>query len=200
MKFSLAAFSVVVLAVVTSGAASFLDGTFTSKRVTMGFLNHGGMWSDLIIMSVATGLAFPYLARSRIIALSSLVIALLVTMIAHVHWAASMRHDGTTGHMFHIYQTGTWYLDLSRAGWMHVLVMTMLLTVALMYAVSPVPVKIVVAMSLLLTVHVFLGMVQPAWYCTGKLWTWPNFAPPLLAAGLIWGIAMLKLRLARGNL
>ena len=200
MKFSFAAFSVLVLAVVISGAASFVDGTFTSRRVTMGFLDHGGMWGNLIIMSVAAGVTVPYLVRSRIIALSSLAIALLVTIIAHVHWAASMRHDGSTGHMFHIHQTGTWYLDLSTAGWMHVLVMTMLLTLALMYAVSPVPVKIVLAMSLLLTAHVFLGMVEPAWYCTGKLWTWPNFAPPLLAAGLIWGIAILKLRLARGNL
>lgn len=166
----------------------------------MGFLNHGGMWGDLIIMSVATGLAFPYLLRSRGLALSSLVIAVLATIIAHVHWAASMRHDGTTGHIFHISQSGTWYLDLSRAGWMHVLVMATLLTVALMYAVSPLPVKIVVAVSLLFTAHVFLAMVQPGLYCTGKLWTWQNFAPPLFATGLIWGIALLKVRLARGNL
>jgi hypothetical protein len=166
----------------------------------MGFLNHGGMWGDLIIMSVATGLAFPYLLRSRGLALSSLVIAVLATIIAHVHWAASMRHDGTTGHMFHTCVSGTWYLDLSRAGWMHVIVMATLLTVALMYAVSPVPVKVVVAVSVLLTAHVCLAMMQPGWYCTGKLWTWLNFAPPLFATGLIWGIAILKVQLARGKI
>ena len=63
-----------------------------------------------MIMSVATGLAFPYLLRSRILALSSLLIALLATFIAHVHWAASMRQDGTTGHMFHYIkpEAGIW--------------------------------------------------------------------------------------------
>ena len=164
----------------------------------MGFLDHGGMWSDLIFMSVVVGLVFPYLATSRGVVFSSLLTALIATIIAHIYWAASMRSDGTTGHMFHVHQTGTWYLDLSWAGWMHVFVMTMLLTVMLLYVVSSLPAKSVVAVSLLLTTHLFLAMVQPGWHCTGELWTWGNFRPPLLVTAAVWSIAVLKIRFALG--
>jgi hypothetical protein len=199
VKFSLPAFIVTVAVVIISGVASFIEGTLTNKKVTMGFLNHGGMWGDLIIMSVVTGLAFPYFVRSRILVLSSLFIALVVTIIAHVQWAKSFRHDGITGHMFPTYETGIWYLDISGAGWMHVLLMAMLLMVILMYAVSPLPVNVLVAVSLLLTAHVFLATVQPGWYCTGELWTWRNFGAPLFVTILIWSIAILKIKLAKGS-
>jgi hypothetical protein len=199
MKFSFTAFSAIVLAVIISGVASFLEGTLTSRRVTIGFLNHGGMWGDLIIMSVVTGLVFPYLVKSRIYALSALFVALTVTLVAHILWAKWMRSDGITGHMFPTNETGKWYLDMSGAGWMHVLVMSMLLTAVLMYAVSPLPKKVIITASLLLTMHVFLGMAQPSWYATGELWTWKNFGPPLVVAALIWSIAVLKIQLAKGN-
>ena len=83
MKFSFVSFAVIVLAVVVSGFASFVDGTLTSKRVTMGFLNHGGMWGDLIIMSTVAGFVVPHLVRSRVVVLSALCIAVAVTVIAH---------------------------------------------------------------------------------------------------------------------
>ena len=82
---------------------------------------------------------------------------------------------------------------------MHVLVMAMLLTVALMCLISRAgksrsggvaPSHGACILSYGATRLVF----------TGKLLTWLNFAPPLLATGLIWGIAMLKVRLARGDL
>lgn len=199
MKFSLAAFIGTVAVVVISGVASFMEGTLTRKNVTMGFLNHGGMWGDLIIMSVVTGFVFPYLVRSRIYALSALFIAFTVTVIAHILWAKWMQSDAITGHMFPTHETGKWYLDMSGAGWMHVVVMTALLTVVLIYAVSSVPVNVLFAVSLLLTVHVFLATVQPGWYCTGKLWTWRNFGTPLFTTALIWSIAALKIKLAKGS-
>jgi hypothetical protein len=157
------------------------------------------MWGDLIIMSVLTGLVFPHLVRGRIYVLSTLFVALAVTVVAHILWAKWMRSDGITGHMFPTNETGKWYLDMSGAGWMHVLVMSMLLTVVLMYAVSPVPKNVVIVGSLLLTMHVFLGMAQPNWHVTGELWTWKNFGPPLVMAALIWGIAVLKVRFAEGG-
>jgi hypothetical protein len=197
MLFSFAAFSATVGAVIVSGAVSLAEGTATNRRVTMGFINHGGMWGDLIIMSMVTGIVFPHLVRSYF--LSAVFVALALTVIAHAQWAKGMRNDATTGHMFPTHKTGKWYVDISAAGWTHVFVMTMLLTVTLMYAVSPAPTNIVVAISLLLTVHVFLGTVQPGWYCTGKLWTWRNFGPPLLEAALIWCIALLKIQFAQGR-
>src|ERR1035441_3749016 len=188
MKFSFPAFVTTVLLVAASGVVSLLEGTFTSKRVTMGFINHGGMWGDLIILSVMTGLVYPYFVRNRLVILSALFLALAVTILAHIQWANWSRNDGLTGHMFRSHETGIWYAEMSLAGWMHVIVMTVLLSVAFIYAVSSTPLNIVLTVSLLLTVHVFLGTVQPGWYCTGKLWTWRNFGPPLFATGLIWTV------------
>ena len=199
MKFSFPAFSAIVVAVVISGVVSLFEGTATSKRITIGFLNHGGMWGDFIVMSVVTGLVFPYLVRNRSYVLSALFIALTVTVVAHILWAKWMRSDGITGHIFPTHETGKWYLDMSGAGWMHVLVMAMLLAVMLMYAVSPLPRNVVISASLLLTVHLFLGMVQPSWYTTGELWTWKNFGPALVVTVLVWGIAAFKIQLTKGN-
>ena len=197
MKFSFPAFLTIILAVTISGMASFLEGTFTNKKITMGFLNHGGMWSDLIILSVVTGLVFPYLLRNQSCVFLSLIIALIITIIAHIQWAKWMQNDAVTGHIFPTHKTGIWYLDISVSGWFHVVVMTVLLGVLLMYVVSPFPQKVVFVVSLLLTVHIFLGMVQPSWYSAGKLWLWKNFSQPLCVVALIWSVAGVKLFLAK---
>lgn len=199
MTFSFIAFLVTAAAVVISGVASFMEGTLTNKNVTMGFLNHGGMWGDLIIMSLVNGFVLPYIARSRFVVFAALFVACVVTIITHTKWAEGMRIDGVTGHMFPTHQAGVWYADLSIAGWMHVLVMAILLTVVLMYAVSPTPANVVLTVSLLLTAHVFVGTVQPGWYCTGELWTWINFGPPICATVLIWIVAALKIQHTKGS-
>ena len=82
---------------------------------------------------------------------------------------------------------------------MHVLVMTMLLTIVFLYSVSPLPENFVIIASLLLTVHVFLGMAQPNWYVTRELWTWKTLGPPLFMTALIWVIAVVKIQPARVN-
>ena len=199
MKFSFPAFLTIVLAVSISGIASFLEGTFTNKKVTMGFLNHGGMWSDLIVLSAVTGLVFPYLLRSQLYIFLSLTIAMIITVIAHIQWAKWMQNDAITGHVFPTHKTGIWYLDMSVAGWLHVAVMTALLAILLMYAISPLPKKVILVVSILLTLHIFLGMVQPSWYSTGNLWTWKNFGQPLFVTTLIWSIALVKMQFAKAN-
>src|SRR5205814_926778 len=101
--------------------------------------------------------------------------------------------------MFPAHATGQWYLDMSVAGWMHALVMAMLLTVMLMYAVSPLPKNVVIAVSVLVSAHVFLGTAQPSWYATGKVWTLKCLGPALVTSALIWIIAALKIRFAKEN-
>src|SRR5215207_7037908 len=100
MTFSFPAAIATILPVILSGIVAFLEGTFTSKRVTMGFVNHGGMWGDLFILPVVTGFVYPYFVKSRVIVLSSLSVAIAVTIVAHVLWATWSRNDGLTGHMF----------------------------------------------------------------------------------------------------
>lgn len=200
MKFSIAAFVATVLAVMISGVVSILDGTFTNQRVTMGFLNHGGMWGDLLIMSVAVGFVAPGIKTSRTCFLASLLSALAITVFAHAQWARLFLKDGVTGHMFPTHMTGVWYLDMSGPGWMHVAVMAGLLTSMIMYASSPVTPQVVLIVSILVTVHVCLATLQPGWYCTGTLWSWRHFGPLFVFVSLIWSIAALKLLLARGSL
>ena len=194
MEFSFAAFGVTIAGVLASGVASWAGGTFTNKRVTMGFLNHGGMWGDLTIMAAVSGIEYPHVAKNWCAVLLTSGIAVLVTVIAHAQWAYWSRRDRVTEHVFPKYSTGKWYKDISAAGWMHVVVMIWLLSLTLLYAVSPVPTNVVVVVSLLLTTHVFLALVQPGWYCTRKLWTWRNFGPPVFATFLIWVVAVLKLQ------
>lgn len=193
MKFSTTAFATTVVAVIISGLVSSVEGTLTSKRVTMGFLNHAGMWGDLTIMATFVGFAFPYLVKRPMLVIVSSFISLAVTLIAHAQWAAWFRHVGITGHMFPTHAKGIWYLDLSKAGWMHVLVMTFLTAIVLMYVVSPLPEKIIVICSLLLTVHIVLSTALPGWYCTGEFWTWRDFGPLLSVTGVIWTVAILKI-------
>ena len=124
-------------------------------------------------------------------------VALTVAIVAHIFWAKGMQSEEVTGHMFPSHKTGKWYLDMSGAGWMHVVVTTMLLAVIFVYAVSPLPKNVIITASLLLTIHVLIAAVQPGWYCTGELWTRKNFDPPLVVAALVWSIAVLKIQLAK---
>jgi len=200
MKFSFAAFSATVLAVVMSGVVSSIERTLTSRRVTMGFLNHAGMWGDLIIMSIVAGLVLPYIVVNRVCIFSSLSIGIMATLIAHFLWAKWNRADNITGHMFPSHDTGRWYLDISAAGWMHFIVMAWLLSLMLMYVTSPMPTRGIVTVSILVTTHVVLATVQPGWYCTGRLWTWGNLGPPLFVAVLVWGVAIWKIQFGKHSL
>jgi hypothetical protein len=193
MKFSFGAFFLTLSLVVLSGAVSFAEGTFTNKKVTMGFMNHGGMWGDLILLSCVAGLVFPFFVKSRLLIMASLFLALALTIVAHVQWGHWARTDGVTEHMFRGEKTGNWRSEMTAAGWMHVVVMTFLLATCSMYVLSSTPGKVVILVSFLLTIHVFVATVQPGWYCTGKFWTWRNFGPPLFASGLIWTVAAFKI-------
>src|SRR5260370_436194 len=98
MKFSTSAFAATVLAVIVSGAVAFVEGTLTNRRATMGFLNHGAMWGDLIIMSTLAGIAVPYLNKNRVALLCCMGIAIGATIVAHAIWGRWFRNDRITGH------------------------------------------------------------------------------------------------------
>src|SRR5437867_856243 len=106
MKFNFPAFGASLVLVLLSGVASVAEGTFTSKRVTIGFLNHGGMWGDLIILSVVTGALWPYLSKSMPTVLPVLSFALAIAIGAHAQWANWMQSEGITGHIFPAHRTG----------------------------------------------------------------------------------------------
>jgi hypothetical protein len=199
MKFNVAAFLGTIALVIVSGIISSIEGTLTAKRVTMGFLNHGGMWGDFLIMSTVAGLVTPHLAKQERVIVLAFVAAFVIAIFLHASWAKAMADEGVSGHMFPNHKTGKWYLDISGAGWAHVLVMTGLLAMVFLYAASPVPTGVIIIVSLLLTIHILIAAVQPGWYCTGVLWRWRNFGPPLVAAAAIWFVAILKIEFTKSG-
>ncbi len=193
MQFNPAAFDATVALVVISGLMSVLERTFMSKLVTMDFLHHGGMWGDLLILSVVNGYIAPYLTRDATIIYCLSAVAVILTLVAHWAWVNGMREHHITGHMFPAHVHGMWYKDLSLSGWMHVVTMAFLLGMLLAYIVSPMPRDVVFLTSFLVNIHVVLGTVQPGWYCTGSIFTKGNLVPPAAAIVLIWAIAAVKL-------
>jgi len=193
VEFSYSIFAATVLLVILSGLIALLEGTFRNEEVTMGFVNHGGMWGDTCILSTVNGIVFPYLSHNFFAVAVILAVSGAVTIFAHAQWGKFSKKDGRTCHMFPYREEGPWYLRISLSGWFHVVTMTLLLAVLLIYTFSSgVPGNVVWWVSILTTVHVFLGTLQPEWYCNRRL-TRQSLIPSLTATGLIWVIAIIKL-------
>ena len=67
--------------------------------------------------------------------------------------------------------SGRWAADLSLAGWCHVVYVTGELGLLLAWALSPAPPAVVWLVTIILSLHVPLGVLQPAWFATGRLLT-----------------------------
>ena len=193
MKFSFHALIVTLCAVVISAVVSCLEGTLTNRRVTMGFLNHAGMWCDLIIMPTLAGLIYPYITGNYISVSLSFSIALISSVIVHALWWKLMQFERITTHIYPTHSTGRWFSDLSAAGWMHIVVMTFLVCLLTLYAISPMPKYVVFSSSILLTIHVFLACIQPGWYCKGEIISAANLIPPSVLGVIIWVVAIWKI-------
>jgi hypothetical protein len=86
-----------------------------------------------------------------------------------------------------------WAADLSMAGWCHVLYVAGELTLLLAYAASAVPQPVVLAVTAILSVHVPIGLLQPAWYATGRRATSGGRRLTAAALGAAWVVAGVKL-------
>ncbi len=193
MKFSIAACVATIVFVAMQAFISFVEGTFAKNRwITMGFINHGGMWGDLLLLPVVNGFLWPYLTiKGELLPISVMMfVNCVITVLIHWKWADWLRESETRGHMFNANSVTSFTL----AGWLHVFYMTIQLTLLMLYVLSVIPPQVVWIISSVLTAHVFLGTVQPGWYCTGKVWTMGNIIPPTVCTALIWLIGVLKLR------
>ncbi len=195
MQFDFYAFGFTLAFVAFSALVSAGEDTFKNRQLTMDFLHHGGMHGDFFLLSIVNGLVSPYIKTYGLL-LWGLAISLIVTLAIHATWEGAMSKTNTTCHIFPSYQSGSWHKNMSEAGWLHVGYMTAQLAIIIVYIFSPMPEATVLTVSAILTVHVFLGTVQPGWYCSRKLWTAGNFAPPIICTTLIWSIATVKLHSA----
>jgi|SRR3989344_2318428 len=194
MEFSIAAMIMTMAFVVVSGFVSYTEGTFTSRNVKMGFINHGGMWDDFFGLAILNGLVAPYLKGGYTSA--AIGAALIATLAIHAIWEDMLRKTESTCHIFPNYNNLYWWKNVSAAGALHIAYMTLQLAVIIMYLYSPMPKHVVWIVSTLLAFHTTFGSIQPGWYCTRKVWTIGNIAPCTVMIILIGIIGAIKLRYA----
>jgi hypothetical protein len=87
---------------------------------------------------------------------------------------------------------GSWHLDLSTAGWLHVLYVIGELTLLVGFLVHDMPSLVVLLVAAIFTIHVPIGLLQPRWFMTGRmagLAEQPLLLPCLLA---LWIVTALK--------
>jgi hypothetical protein len=104
---------------------------------------------------------------------------------------------GTTDFVFPEHSTGVWYNDMSVSGYLHLVYMSLELTLIFAYSVVSMPVPRILWVSGLLTIHVILGQVQPGWYSSGTIWNARTMVPTFTTVLLIWLIGLYKLRQER---
>jgi hypothetical protein len=62
VEWSWTAWAISVVAVLAAGMLAWLEGNWRRHpELGMGFANHGGMWSDLVLLSMANAVIVPHL-------------------------------------------------------------------------------------------------------------------------------------------
>lgn len=182
-----------VVAVVISGALAWAQGNFTRRPgLDMGFSNHGGMWGDLVLLPIANAVIVPHLPAGMWIAVALAVGAALSAWV-HAHWYRAAKQIHSREHMWPSRPYGSWWRDLSWAGWAHVVYVTGQLALLIGFLLFPMPGDAVAVVAAIFTLHVPLGLLQPRWFLTGEIAT-PRKQPlllPLLAT--LWAVALVKL-------
>jgi hypothetical protein len=198
-----------VAAVLISGGLAWLQGNFAKRPgLDMGFANHGGMWGDLLLLPVANAAIVPHLQPGVwIVAAFALTCALSAWV--HGHWyrgdppsrhgiprtaAAELRQRAhRCEHMWPSRRYGSWWKDLSWAGWAHLVYVAGELTVLVGFLLFPMPDVVIAAVCVIFTLHVPLGLLQPRWFLTGEIAS-PRKQPllvPLL--GSLWVVGLMKI-------
>src|SRR3989344_2664336 len=204
MQFNYTVCIITMALVVIAGFFAWLnDDLFGNPPLTgdpphsdIGFLNHGGMWGDFLLLSFVNGLLWSHLHLTAVLILPSLCVAFWLTLVAHKQWMRLYCRDEISGHMFKSpnfvprlsekHFDVAWKQNLTEAGWLRVVYMALQIAILIVYVFSSIPQSVVWTTSLLLTAHVILGTVQPGWYVSRKLWTKQNMVPPAICASLIW--------------
>jgi hypothetical protein len=190
LSWSEATWIVSVAAVAVSGAVAAAEGHWRrSARVRVGFASHGGMWGDVVLLPIVNALIVPWVAGGAWLVLPLLVGA-AASVALHAWWHGGHEH-GLRDHMWPSRPTGGWRSDLSWAGWCHVVYVAVEVAVLAAYAVTPMPARVVVLVSVLLTAHVPLGVILPAWSATRRVFR-KDLWQTVLAIAAIWAVAVGK--------
>jgi hypothetical protein len=190
VAWSWTAWGISVGAVILSAALGWIEGNWRRRPgLGMGFADHAGMWSDLVLLSMANAVIVPHLEPGWWIAVA-LAIATVASLWAHIHWYTP---GGGGDHMWPLHTHGVWRRDLSWSGWAHVLYVIGELTLLIGFLFHPAPDDVVILVAAIFTVHVPIGLLQPRWFLTGHIATvqeQPLLAPLLLG---LWAVTLIKL-------
>ena len=109
----------------------------------------------------------------------------------HAWWHGG--HDGgLREHMWPSRPAGRWHVDLSWAGWCHVVYVAVEVALLAAYVISAMPPPAVVAaVSLLLTAHVSVGVLLPPWTAARQVFR-VDLGQTAAAIALVWIVAVLK--------
>lgn len=169
MAWSWTAYFVSVAAVAVSGYAAWREGNWRRRPgLAMGFADHGGMWDDVILLPFANAAIVPHLTVGAWLAVA-LAAAALASAVVHIHWYRGDRDELALEHMWPLRSHGSWHLDLSTAGWLHVLYVIGELTLLVGFLVHDMPRLVVLLVAAIFTIHVPIGLLQPRWFVTGRL-------------------------------
>lgn len=193
MAFSWTAWLISVIAVVVSGAIAASEGNWRRRPgLEMGFVNHGGMWGDLVLLPIANAAIVPHIDVDIWLALAVAVCGVASAWV-HIHWYRGQTVTHSREHMWPSRPHGVWWRDLSWSGWAHVLYVIGELSVLVGFLIYAMPDEVIAVVAIIFTLHVPLGLLQPRWFLTGQIAT-PRQQPlllPLLAT--LWVVAFIKL-------
>jgi hypothetical protein len=194
VEFSWLTWTSSVAAVLVSGLLAWAEGNSIKRPgLDMGFVNHGGMWGDLMLLPFANAAIVPHL-QPGLWMLAALALSFALSVWVHIHW---YRGDApgwhSREHMWPSRPHGSWWEDLSWAGWAHVVYVAGELTILIGFWLFPMTDLVVAVVAIVFTLHVPLGLLQPRWFLTGEV-AGPRKQPllwPLL--GTLWIVGLLKI-------
>jgi hypothetical protein len=191
MEWSWSAWVISVAAVIAAGAIAAWEGHFRKRPgLDLGFANHGGMWGDFLLLPIVNAVAVPRIEPGWWL-LAPLTLAALVSLALHGWWHGGTPH-GMRDHMWPARPSGRWAADLSLAGWCHVVYVAGELGLLLAWAMSPSPAAVIWLVTIIMTLHAPLGVLQPAWFATGRLPA-TDVRLVMLALATAWAVAAIKL-------
>lgn len=193
MEWSWTAWWISVAAVVVSGMAAWFECSWIRRPgLDMGFVNHGGMWGDLLLLPMANAVIVPDLTLGAWIVLA-FVTSTIASVWVHIHWYRGRDVAHSPEHMWPCRPHGSCFRDLSWAGWLHVLYVIGELTLLIGFLMHPAPPMTVLIVAAIFTIHVPIGLLQPRWFVTrqiGSLKRQPLLLPCLAA---LWIVAAVKM-------
>lgn len=185
VEFSWLAWLVTIAFVVAEGLVSVRERTFSRKQmrslpIRLSFLWHWGVViGDLCILPIFNGLVVPYFHLSLLECVAFLFVSFAVTLVCHFAWWPTT--EKALGFIYADWNGSSgirefWYRDITVAGWMHVMFMTVELVAIALYILVPMPGSIVWRVGIIFLVFVLLGVIEP-----GVIEGWPLSRKKILA-------------------